>query len=248
LCTCLGGCPGRCGGLRSVGADEFWGGSGIVTQFWGSSAGVSLKKITTVSGHATAPIARPQEIVLWYFGTSLVIADTTGDGAGEVIVGSARAQVNMTRNITTNAGVVASLTVRSTGMSVKGMILLSQRDKNIAGGAEDNDSFGKSLATGDITGDGIADVLVSVSEAVGKAVEAGSVVLLRGSPKGLTGAKSQTLSQASAGEMIAGDLEFFASGTVTTLFGSAKGLGNGVDISGRSLGVPGDRYGFLAHQ
>ncbi|HST80743.1 MAG TPA: FG-GAP and VCBS repeat-containing protein, partial [Kineosporiaceae bacterium] len=57
---------------------QFWGGSGVVTQFWGSSAGVSLKKITTVSGHATAPIAKPQEIVLWYFGTSLVIADTTG--------------------------------------------------------------------------------------------------------------------------------------------------------------------------
>jgi hypothetical protein len=45
-----------------------------------------------------------------------------------------------------------------------------------------------------VTGDGLADVLVGVpGEDIGNTRDAGSVVLLRGSKKGLTGTKSQTI-------------------------------------------------------
>jgi hypothetical protein len=173
-----------------------FGGSGAVTQFWGSSAGPSLKKVTAVYGASTFAVAEKKDAVLWYIGGQLAIGDTTGDGYGEVIIGDAAAQANW--NI--NGGVVISLPGRSTGLSTKGMILLSQRDNDIAGASENDDYFGDSIAVGDMTGDGRADVLVGVpGEDIGKAVDAGTVVLLRGSAKGLTGAKSQSLTQSSAG-------------------------------------------------
>jgi hypothetical protein len=171
-------------------------GTGMVTQFWGSATGPSLKKVTSVSGAATRVAAQPKKLILWYFGQTLAIADTSGDGYGEVIVGDEGAQTG--NHI--NGGVVATLAGRSTGLSVKGMLVLSKGDKSIAGNTHDDDWFGSSIATGDITGDGIADVLVGVpGENIGKIADAGSVVLLRGSSKGLTAAHSQTINQSSAG-------------------------------------------------
>lgn len=252
-------------------------GSGLVTQFWGSSAGVSFKKVTAVSAVSAAAAAQRKDTYLSRFGAALAIADTNGDGHGEVIVGDEDAQVGRM-----NGGVVVSLTARSTGLSIKKMIILSRQDKNIAGTPKAYDGFGESIAAGDVTGDGIADVLVGVPGAdVGKAKDAGSVVLLRGSSKGLTGSRSQTLTQSSAGvpntpehsdafgssvsllnlngaggldavigapgETVTGDSKGFPSGTVTKLIGSGKGLGSGVDVSGRSLGLPGQSYGYLVN-
>ena len=256
-----------------------FGGSGLVTQFWGTGAGVSLKKVTAVSGSSTWVTAEPKDAVVWYLGSTMAIADTTGDGYGEIIVGAAGAQANW--NI--NGGVVVTFPVGSAGVTRKGMVLLSQRDKSIAGASEGDDYFGASIAAGDVTGDGIADVLVGVpGEDIGKAVDAGAVVLLRGSRKGLTGTRSQTLTQSSAGvpdapergdsfgavvsllnlngangmdtaigapgEMVGGDSGDFSSGTVTKLYGGGNGLGGGSAVSGRSLGVAGESYGYLAHQ
>jgi hypothetical protein len=225
-------------------------------------------------------VADRQHAVVWYLGDTLAIADTTGDGLGEVVIGASGAQASWND---INGGVVVTLPGRTTGLSVKGVIVLSQNDKNIAGVAKSDDRFGDSIATGDMTGDGIADVLVGVpGKDVGKAVDAGAVVLLRGSAKGLTGVRSQVLSQSSAGvpdaaerddrfgtsvsvlnlngsarmdaavgapgEMVTGDQNEFPSGAVTKLFGVGSGLGNGVGVNGRSLGVASQSYGRLAHQ
>jgi hypothetical protein len=256
-----------------------WTGSGAVHQFWGGSGGVSLSKVTAVYGKSTFTVAEPKDAVVWYVGGPLAIADTTGDGYGEVIVGASGAQANW--NI--NGGVVLSLAGRSTGLSLKGMILLSQRDSTIEGASESDDRFGDTIAAGDVTGDGLADVLVGVpGEDIGNTRDAGSVVLLRGSKKGLTGTKSQTITQSSAGvpggperddyfgaavsilnlngaygldaaigapgEEVTGDDRGYASGTVTRLYGGSKGLGVGSAVDGRALGVPGQYYGYLAHQ
>ena len=256
-----------------------WTGSGAVHQFWGGSGGVSLSKVTSVYGKSTFTVAEPKDAVAWYIGGTLAIADTTGDGYGEVIIGDSAAQANW--NI--NGGVVLSLAGRSTGLSLKGMILLSQRDSAIEGASESDDRFGDSIAVGDVTGDGLADVLVGVpGEDIGNTRDAGSVVLLRGSKKGLTGTKSQTITQSSAGvpggperddyfgaavsilnlngaygldatigapgEEVGGDDKGYASGSVTRLYGGSKGLGGGSAVDGRALGVPGQYYGYLAHQ
>ncbi|UQU65213.1 VCBS repeat-containing protein [Couchioplanes caeruleus] len=175
---------------------QAWMGSGSVTQFWGGSAGVSSKKVTVVSGSSTGAVAEAKDAVVWYLGGVLAIGDTNGDGYGEVVAGDSAAQANWE----INGGVVVTLKVGGSGITTKGMVLLSQHDRSIAGSAEDNDYFGDSIAVGDVTQDGIADVLVGVpGEDIGGTADAGEVVLLRGSRTGLTGSGSWTLTQSSGG-------------------------------------------------
>jgi hypothetical protein len=245
-----------------------------VTQFWGSSSGVSLKKVTRVTGRSTKGLTASKGLWLDRLGESVKIANTTGDGYGEVIAAAPFAQSPG------YSGAVVSLTVGSSGISTKGMIVLSQADQAVAGAAESMDYFGYSIDTGDITGDGIADVLVGVpGEKIGKAAEAGLVVVLRGSAKGLTAAKSQTLSQASAGvpdsvesgdafgqqvsvlnldgngrldavvsaptEAVGSEEKDFRSGTVTKLFSGSNGLlGQGVRLTAPQLGIPASGAGW----
>jgi hypothetical protein len=172
-----------------------WG-SGQITQLWGSSAGVSLTKATYVSGQKATSAAGIDDVILWYLGGNLAIVDTNGDGYGEVIDGDSSAEVDWELT----PGAVVSLAGRGTGLSANGVIVLSQDSLGVTGATEDDDHFGDSIAVGDVTGDGLGDVVVGVpGEDLGKVVDAGSVVLLRGSRKGLTGVGSQSLSQSSAG-------------------------------------------------
>ncbi|MGA5303249.1 FG-GAP and VCBS repeat-containing protein [Nucisporomicrobium flavum] len=175
---------------------QAWMGSGSVTQFWGSGAGVSSNKVTVVSGSSTGAVAEAKDAVVWYLGGVLAIGDTNGDGYGEVVVGDSAAQANWE----INGGVVVTLKVGGSGITTKGMVLLSQHDRSIAGSSEGDDYFGDAIAVGDVTQDGIADVLVGVpGEDIGGTADAGEVVLLRGSRNGLTGSGSWSLSQSSGG-------------------------------------------------
>jgi hypothetical protein len=175
-------------------------GGGMVTQFWGAKAGVSLTKVTAVTGDTIVAVARTRSgyaknVYVEEVGTQLGIADTNG-GNGEVIIGVPQGQDGNT----IASGVVTTIPVRSAGLYAKGLIVLGEQDKNIAGTADDGDGFGASIATGDITGDGYDDVLVGApGDNPGSKDDAGAVILLRGSAKGLTGAKSQTITQASTG-------------------------------------------------
>ncbi|MGI5350463.1 FG-GAP repeat protein [Streptomyces sp. CA-250714] len=68
------------------------------------------------------------------------------------------------------------------------------------------DQFGASVSVGDVTGDGYADVAVGVpGKDVGGAASSGSVVLLKGSAKGLTGKGAQGMHQDTAGVPGAGE-------------------------------------------
>lgn len=70
----------------------------------------------------------------------------------------------------------------------------------VPGAEESGDQFGGSVAVGDVTGDGYADVAVGVTgEDVGTVADAGAVVLVRGSADGVTGAGAQVFHQNTAG-------------------------------------------------
>ncbi|GAB1692996.1 FG-GAP repeat protein [Krasilnikovia sp. M28-CT-15] len=171
-------------------------GTGMITQFWGGSAGVSLRKVTAVTGRQVTRAAPQDNQYFWSLGSNLAVGDTNGDGYGEVIDGTYGAQAGHA----VEPGAVVSLAGRSTGLSAKGVIVLTQNSKGVAGAAESEDRFGAAIAVGDVTGDGRADVLAGVpGEDLGSARDCGGVVLLRGSAKGLTGVGSQTISQASPG-------------------------------------------------
>ncbi|TSB19587.1 FG-GAP-like repeat-containing protein [Streptomyces benahoarensis] len=76
----------------------------------------------------------------------------------------------------------------------------TQATPGVPGADEEGDVFGASLAAGDTDGDGRDELAVGVpGEAVGTKARAGSVVLLKGSAKGLTGTGSLAFSQDSPG-------------------------------------------------
>jgi hypothetical protein len=106
----------------------------------------------------------------------------------------------------------------------------------VPGAGEADDGFGTAVSTGDINGDGYADVVVSApGEDVGSAKEAGSVTVLFGSASGLktdSGVKSYT--QDTAG--VPGSAESW------DRFGSAVGLSD-VTRDGKAdlvIGVDGE--------
>jgi hypothetical protein len=170
-------------------------GSGMITQFWGGAAGVSLSGVTSVTGAAITNAIKVTGTYVFDFGFNIAVGDTNKDGYGEVIVGAAGAEVGWDYA----PGAVVSIVGRSTGLSTTGVKVLSQDTANVAGSTEDDDWFGDSIAVGDVTGDGYSDVLVGVpGEDIGTLAEAGSIVLLRGSSSGLTGTGSQSLDQSSA--------------------------------------------------
>ena len=169
-------------------------GSGMLTQFWGGASGVSLSKVTAVNGADITHGAHTKGTYIFDIGYWIGIVDTDGDGYGEVIAGDPWGEVD--NDI---PGLVASFAGRSSGLSASGVKILSQDTSGVPGGNELNDFFGRGIAVGDVTGDGLGDVLVGVpGEDIGSTVDAGSVVLLRGSSTGLSGAEAQELDQSSA--------------------------------------------------
>ncbi|MEU2265712.1 FG-GAP-like repeat-containing protein [Streptomyces olindensis] len=73
--------------------------------------------------------------------------------------------------------------------------VIHQDTAGVPGAGETDDGFGRAVSTGDINGDGYADVVVSApGEDLGAAKDAGSVTVLFGSAAGLTttGVKSYT--------------------------------------------------------
>ncbi|MER7166367.1 hypothetical protein ABT336_09920 [Micromonospora sp. NPDC000207] len=166
-------------------------GSGMVTLMWGAASGVRTTGATSVTGGALQKATGRQDNYVWYLGESLAAGDVDGDGLAEVIAGAPRSQTPHLYG-----GLVVAFTGRSGGLSNKAVRIIGQRTAGVPGDPEYNDQFGGTLAVGDVTGDGRADVLVgSPGEAIGKTTEAGMVTLLKGSASGLTGSGAQGFDQ-----------------------------------------------------
>ncbi|MEU8661377.1 hypothetical protein [Actinoplanes philippinensis] len=211
-------------------------GSGMITQFWGGASGISLSKVTAVNGSTVSRTLKQTGLYLWYMGSELAIGDLDGNGYGEIVAGAAGAQAYWH----VNGGAVVTFPGRTTGVSAKGAAAFTQNTAGVPGAAEDEDRFGDSLAVGDVTGDGRADVLVGVP---GEDRDAGAIVLLRGSAKGLTGSGSQALSQSSA--VVPGGAErgdrFGAAVALLNLNGAG---GLDAAIGSPDEQVPGDQAGY----
>ncbi|GIJ21935.1 hypothetical protein Vlu01_25590 [Micromonospora lutea] len=166
-------------------------GSGMLTLMWGSASGVKLSGATSVTGAALRKATGRSDSYVWDLGMALAIGDVNGDGSGEVIAGAPYAQ-----SPKGNEGMVAVFPGNSTGLSSGAVKLFSQRTAGVPGSPEAGDLFGATLAVGDVTGDGRADVLVGApGEAIGTKAEAGTVALLKGSASGLTGTGAQGFDQ-----------------------------------------------------
>ena len=76
----------------------------------------------------------------------------------------------------------------------------SQNARGVRDGAEDQDSFGVSIAAGDVDGDGFDDLVAGVQgEDVGEVLDAGAVAMLFGTAGGLSADRDRLITRASEG-------------------------------------------------
>jgi len=131
------------------------------------------------------------------FGAALAAGDLNGDRTADLAAGAPNGDVGAAFDA---GDVIVLYGAQAAGLTTTGAQLWSQDSPGVPGTAELNDGFGHALATGDVNGDGIADLAVGASlESVGAVTNAGAVNLLLGSAAGLTGDGSQVVTQDSPG-------------------------------------------------
>jgi hypothetical protein len=135
-------------------------------------------------------------------GQHTVVGDVNGDGYGDILVGhgeefwssdSGRPELK--------GGAVGVAYGGPRGLSdTLAPVWVNQDSAGVPGVSEPGDGMGTGLAVADADGDGYADVLAGVpGEDFDGLTDPGSVLLLKGGPKGLTGSGARVFSQNSAG-------------------------------------------------
>ncbi|BBC36135.1 hypothetical protein SGFS_074290 [Streptomyces graminofaciens] len=157
-----------------VGADDW---SEQVRVAYGSATGPS--EANTVSFDQDLPgfpgVQESGDVV----GSSVSVADVTGDGYADIALGIAYEDLGKL----TNAGSVALLHGSASGVTGTGAQAFTQDTAGIPGAAESEDKFGASTALVDVNGDGHRDLAVGAPT---ENSDNGAVWLLRGTASGLT--------------------------------------------------------------
>ncbi|WP_327728518.1 FG-GAP-like repeat-containing protein [Streptomyces sp. NBC_00487] len=110
--------------------------------------------------------------------------DFNGDGYRDLAVGAPGTDVGSA----SSAGAVVVLYGSKSGVSAANRSVITQNTSGVAGSAEDQDSFGASLASADFNKDGYADLAVGATgEGLGGRSYVGQVTILWGGKKGLSG-------------------------------------------------------------
>ena len=188
--------------------------AGAVNVIYGSGGG--LTEIDNQFWHQDSPgiLGTPEETDL--FGSALTSGDFNGDGFADLAVGVPSEAIGEIAG----AGAVNIIYGSDDGLTDAGNQLWHQNSDGIVGAAEEGDSFGAALASGDFNGDGFDDLAVGVNgEDIGSISRAGAVNVIYGSDDGLTDAGNQLWSQASTGILGAvGPSDRFGSGLTSGNF------------------------------
>jgi hypothetical protein len=133
-------------------------------------------------------------------GMSGSVADINGDGYGDLVLGDA-SDPSADKPGGHKGGQITVWYGGPTGPDpAQKPTVVHQDSTGVPGSGETGDSFGSELSTGDINGDGYADVVVAASgEDLEKAMDAGSVTVLFGSASGLRTSGSKSYTQNTAG-------------------------------------------------
>lgn len=142
-------------------------------------------------------------------------SDFNGDGYQDAVIGAPGGMVAGLPD----AGLVVVLYGSSSPTSISKRVVISQNTSGVPGNAEAGDRFGESVATGDLNGDGYADLAIGAPrEDLAELEDAGHVTVLFGSATGLR--RVDTAS-------------FTATTTQHCIFGSALATGD-VNGNGRA--------------
>lgn len=118
------------------------------------------------------------------FGSSLAIGDITADGRAELVVGVNGEDLGSTKN----AGDVAVFRGSASGVSMSGVVRISQGTTGVPGGPETDDLFGGQVRLADYNHNGKADLAVTAPFENGRN---GALWTLLGTASGLTGSGSK---------------------------------------------------------
>jgi peptidoglycan/xylan/chitin deacetylase (PgdA/CDA1 family) len=154
-------------------------GNGVVHVLRGSPAGLSATGTQLLSAQTSSagwpPANQPG------FGVSLVMADLNGDRRADLAVGTPTGSI---ASGGAPVGTVATLAAGSSGSFGPATVWHLDRE-DLPGAGQAGGGFGAALATGDVTGDRIKDLIIGAPGArVGTGRDAGAVYLLIGSSLG----------------------------------------------------------------
>ena len=130
------------------------------------------------------------------FGAALAAGDLDGDGYSDLAIGAPLETIGTAEN----AGQVQVLYGGANGLVAAGSTVLTRAMTEAPGSAADR-MFGRAVAAGDLTGDGIADLAIGAPKesACGAGCGPGEMFVLPGSADGDTASNVQIWSQASPG-------------------------------------------------
>ncbi|MEM7082845.1 MAG: dockerin type I domain-containing protein [Pseudomonadota bacterium] len=166
------------------------------------------------------------------------IADFNGDGLSDMLIGVPGKVVEDDFGIDVDQGAAFSAYSNGNAISLSGEQYWHQGTSGIAGAIENDDFFGRALATGDFNNDGYADAVFGLPEENFEdgfnRYDAGMIVVVYGSSSGLTSSGSESFHQ---------DTPNVRGGTESgDLFGSSFAVGD-FDNDGfddLAVGVPGE--------